>query len=742
MFKFFLPLTPKLFLTAAEVPKPTKEEKVRGTGINHIWEIDRSGSMHYLLPALVEDLKAKCKQLPLGDTVTVGWFSGTGDREFILKGYRLDDQTDYAVLGKIFDKLKESRGATCFSEILADTDAVIAGLQQTTSNDFTLVLFTDGYPVVSNYGREIEAIETALQRIKGRLTASLIVGYGDYYNKELLTSMAAQVGGSLVHSSDLATFNVAFSTFVTDAAELSGKTVGVEVPRTASTYFTTNGKQVVELKTRSDGGRKLLVDSPVSRRNKDFVYELTTTRPDGTQVSLDGDALHKDKNAALVRGAYAAALLLTQRTKTDVALEVLGTLGDVALVDAVTNAFTNAEYGAAEDKIRAAMAAPSKRFAAGRNTAYVPPANAYSLLDLLDDLREASLLPAHPDFEYKRIGRSAKPVGDFGKLVAAPNNMCALDDFAWNDERLNLSVRVQLRGTVELKPRDGKKPEDFGLLPVYPAFAWRNYTIVKDGALNVTRLPVAADREVLQGLQARGVVDTIHIDPVTNACWANVELSRIPVVNREAAVGRTSAKTLCKAVWQELEVSGKLKALKYFRDDLLPAKVAAADVKTDDAQGFLLANGIDIAKGGLFQPPTEAIEGTDSYVAKTFRITVKGFSSLPSVNEVVAAMDALQKDPKAKALKPAQKLVAAGVKLYRDSEMASEDPKVALAWLGAEIAKLQKTQRDLNRTIQEAKFAVILGKKWFDEFTTRDNPTLDVDGQTFTFKLGEKTVEL
>ncbi len=161
-----------------------------------------------------------------------------------------------------------------------------------------------------------------------------------------------------------------------------------------------------------------------------------------------------------------------------------------------------------------------------------------------------------------------------------------------------------------------------------------------------------------------------------------------------------------------------------------------------DAYNFLVANGIDTTKGGVFQPPTEAVEATDSYVAKTFRITVKGFSSLPALKEVIAAMDELQKNPKGKALKPAQKLVAAGVEAYRASDMATEDPSVAKAWLKAEIDKLQAAQRDLNRTLQEAKFAVILGKKWFDEFTTRDNPTLEVDEQVFTFKLGEKTVEI
>ncbi len=156
-----------------------------------------------------------------------------------------------------------------------------------------------------------------------------------------------------------------------------------------------------------------------------------------------------------------------------------------------------------------------------------------------------------------------------------------------------------------------------------------------------------------------------------------------------------------------------------------------------------MANGIDTTKGGVFSPPSESVESTDSYVAKTFDIAVKGFSSLPKVVDVLAAMDAKAKaGAGGKELKASQKVIAAGIQAYRDSEMATEDPPVALAWLAAEIAKAATEQRAVVRTIQESKFAVILGKKWFDEFKTRDNPTIDVDGQTFTFKLGEETVKL
>ncbi len=755
MSQNFTRVNEKLFILAEEVPKPKigPKEVARSSSMNHIWEIDRSGSMHGVLPKLVEDLKAKCRQLPLGDTVTVGWFSGEGDRDFILKGFKLDTVTDFAVLDSIFNKLKDSRGTTCFSEILDDTFSIVTGLAAAGSN-FALILFTDGYPVVSNYGREVERIQTALAKLKGTLTASLLVGYGDYYNKELMTSMAATVGGSLVHSSDLASFNVAFNTFVEDAKELGGQLVPMDMLNVhGAQYFTINGKQIVPLKGQQQGGTCRL-EVPTTKRAKDYVYAIVGVQPTSKEVDFKALGVNGRGGTSepLVKGCYAAAYLLTQQLKTDVALDVLAALGDISVIDAVTNAFTNAEYGAAEDKIREAMAAPSKRFAAGRDTGYVPPADAYCFLDLIDDLQEAEFLPAHPAFNYKRIGKAVEDVEGFGKFKASPTNSCEIKTFSWNDKRLNLSLQVTLKGTVNLQDREGKSAKDFGLLPDYPAFVFRNYAIIKDGSYNITQLPITAPMEVLDRLQARGLVDSITLDPVTKKPVAVVELTRVPVVNRSIADGRTSAKALCLASWKETEISGKLKALKYYRDQLEASRATdAAALFGADTQNFLSSNGIDTTKGGLFSPAKKASTSTDFYMAKTFDIAVKGFSSLPKVVDVIEHVEEIRVydeakrngnalPPQPKALKPVEAIVAAGVKMYDDCGLTKKDRSVQLAWLKAEISRLSGEAGGVRRQIQETKFAIVLGKKWFDELTSRDNPTLDVNGYTFTFKLGEEKV--
>jgi hypothetical protein len=734
-----LVLNKNLVLVEIPVPKVVGTKPATMQGINHIWEIDRSGSMGMLLRPLIKDLKAKVRELPVGDTVTVGWFSGEGQRSFVLKGFKLGGVEDFAVLDRVFDQMEYTVGMTCFSEILADTAEVIKDLS-VFGDKFALCFFTDGYPVVSNYGREIERINVAIDAVRGKLTAGLMVGYGDYYNKELMTRMAERMGANLIHSSDLPSFSVAFKTFTEDAREATGKAVEVSYEGVlgVQALFSINGKQINVIEAQK--AAKVMV--PLTSRAKDTLYVLASAAPmTSKEIKLTDKAFvgRTASQEALIKGAYAAACVLTQRTKTDVAMEVLGTLGDKALIDAVTNAFTVAEYGAAEDQLREAMAGPSKRLTKGRDTSYVPPANAYCLLDLLDDLRDAKFLPAHPAFEYKRVGKASENKEGFGKFEYAKNAETPLNAFVWNESRLNLSVLAKINGTVELQPRDGNGAEDFGLMPKYPAAVYRNFTIVKDGALNITKLPVKGlSADLAAALMAAGFVveKEAHMSQQPEDFKYILDLTKLPIVNRSIADGKTSAKALCKLVSADLDFRGELKALKCYRDALEEAqeKALAGLTKAEGAvKDFLESNGIKV-DSGIYSPGKDTVEATDFYEAKTFDISIKGASSLPKVADVAEKLKA------GKALKVNEEGIAAGTKAYQASGMENQSAPVALAWLKDRIEKTSEAQRKNRRAIQETKFSIILGKKWFDEFTSREGQTLELDGRVFKFELGTEKV--
>ena len=351
----YLKIRDDLVLVEQTVPALSKV-KAAPVSTNHILIFDRSYSMSYELRGLGQDIITKLKELPAGDTVTLGWFSGEGEKNFILKGFKINEEGDYKALEKAVNSNLTPVGCTCFSEILADTDQVINDLA-VFSDNVTLSFFTDGYPVVSNRTKEIENIHKALKAIENKITAGLFIGYGNYYNKALMNDMANGIGGSLTHCSSLGEYQTQLSEFFQGTTDVAKKVKVVLITDTqqSDVVFSLNGGAVNSYLVSPDN---TVILSP-NKSSASQVYVLTKAAPKGaTEVTLT-----KESKDPLLKGAYASALLLTQKAKSDEALEILGTVGDVALINRVNNAYTLEEFGQAEGKIKRAVTHTKARFA-------------------------------------------------------------------------------------------------------------------------------------------------------------------------------------------------------------------------------------------------------------------------------------------------------------------------------------------------------------------------------------------
>lgn len=724
-----------LYLVQQEVPKGKTAKKVRPS-INHIWMYDRSGSMCGVIHELCADLKVQVRTLPVGDTITLGWFSSEGGEfDFIFKGFKITDSADYKILENAIDKNNYTLGATCFSEILTDTDKVIKDLSSISEN-FSLMFFTDGHPVVRNYSREVESIFSAIEKIEGKLTSSLLIGYGHYYNKTFMADMASRLGAGLIHSENLHHFTVVLKEFLGDSRDCDPK-IKVELPelkagKKRTAVFSLNGKQISIYK-EEDGS----VNFTPSTKVKDFVYYLQDVIPTGAEKVEFTDTNVTGKSKAveeIVKATYAASYILTQSTKTDKALEVLSCLGDKALINSVNNAFTNTEYGAAEEKIREAVFSPSKRFSDGRDTKYLPAADAFCLLDAVDVLmtdKEAKFYPYNEKFVYNRIGAEIKTKGDYPKFEPDRTTACNMSNLVWNSSKLNLSVLAQIHGTVKLKGNAKK----YGFAEDYPTWIYRTYTLVKDGFCNMASLPVSLSSASFKTLQSNGMIDTAEKYKEGEVYILN--LNSVPVINRSIADGKTSAKDLCKKCFTEIELEAKIKALNHYKNQLESAGVTkVGSTLTTEQEAFLLESGI--TKNG-YNPPSEKGESKDYYMAKEFDIKIKGYSSLPKVDEVVSKTKELATG-KGKPLTATAVLVNEGVKIV-EAKTKDMDDKTKLAVLTGLILDHKKQLTAVRSDIQRTKFAIILGKRWFDEFTSREENTLELDGKTFTIAVRETRVD-
>ena len=715
---------------AVEIPEEVKPTEPT----NHIMIFDRSGSMYYTLSRLIEDLIRRSKDLPVGDTLSLGWFSSEGERNFIIKGFKISEERDYTVLENMLRKNNTTVGLTCFSEILQDTDSVIEDLS-VFSNRFALCFLTDGYPVVRDYYAEEARIFEAIDKIQGKIAGSLMVGYGNYYNKDLMTRMAERLGGSLCHSGDLPSFNISLENFIKDTSE-SGDKISIQVKASpVDTIFSINGSSINMYGTNSEG----IVYYTPSKKGKNYIYVLTENKPQLT--SGDKEVTFTKANTkggtsveGLVKAAYAASYVLLQRAETYKALDILGVLGDKALIDASNNAFTNEEFGNVEEKVKKAMTSSNRRFLNGRDIKYLPKPDAFCLLDalmLMQSDQEAYFYPYDPNFSYTRIGAASITKDGYPKFEPKKDTKCKVSDLVWNKTLLNLSVRAFISGHIKLK--NNYKKLGFASNR-FSTYVFRTYSLVKDGFTNVETLPMSMGNETFDILYAAGMINKdakYKIDTVYN-----INLKAVPIINRSIAEGRTSAKLLFKSVHSEFCLTAQIKALKFLKNELQPEKVATASYfsgLSEKQVTFLFDHGVT---NNGYAPPKEIENSTDHYFANTFKVSMAKLGTLPKVIDVRNKIEASKK------LTPREELVRAGLELFEKSGITTEKKDLQILWLTDKIKELQEDLLEYRVDIQKTKFAIILTKKWFDEFSNREENSMDLNGIVFTINLGKDKIDI
>jgi hypothetical protein len=396
-----------------------------------------------------------------------------------------------------------------------------------------------------------------------------------------------------------------------------------------------------------------------------------------------------------------------------------------------------------------------------------------NLIEDLGNIEGCQFYPSHPDFSYSRIGRKrvavgstltdtdkqrlaeAKNVEELNKITAElaekkidlefvnsnPDRGYPLTDLVWNEERANLSLRIYIDGEVIL-------PENKFKVEKVASFKYNTFTLVKDGIVNVQKLPVTYSEELGDLLVKNDVYFYVPLDPDTLNILGTIviDLTSIPLVNR-GMVKAVSAKALAVAEWNLLKLQADKKVYDYYRKSLFPkTSKSFVEMLGQEATDWLKEIGITDYNG--FAPKTTEEESTDFYMSVNLATKIKSFSNLPKVEDVLAKL----KD--GKALKPSEWIMSSAIEKYLlqlDTEMyKSLSPElqkdVLKTYLETKSTESNKSKRKAMQEIAEIKFALILSKKWFSEFKSFDENTLalNLDGQDlmFTFDLSEKEVKI
>ena len=679
----------KLPVVAKPVPAP----------VHHIISVDVSGSMYSDLPELRLHLKNKLATLVgANDTVSIVWFSGRGQCGTLVEAMKVNGVADLSSLHAAIDRFLQPTGLTGFTEPLQEMENIIGRLKKKAAGHLINGLFmSDGY---DNCGTERGILDVCV-RLEKLLDSAAVIEYGYYANRPLLTKMAETLGGKLVFSEDFPSYVTAFE------GSLGGSTKKVPVKLdhapSAGYVFSLTGENLLTFTPNEDN--VVLVPEGLT----DLAYF----------VAKKGKAFdHKKNTDALI---FASLVPLSQRMETDTVFSVLGALGDVALVNAFSSAFSKEDYSRFQAEVLAAAADPAKRYVAGYDPAAVPKEDAYTVLELLSDLSSAEdnlFYPYHNAFAYERIGAAREANDEEVRFsVADKAKGYRINGLVWSEDRPNVSIRVMVDGVVKLPAsRPAVLPEKV------ESFIYRAYTIIKDGIVHTRKLPVSLNEATFAKLQANGLL--------AGETWAAgkvfvLEFPKLPVINRKMVKGVT-AKDTFQAVIDLAFLKGAQKVFNDWRNRISPKEskkflALYGEVGTE----YLKSVGVTDYNG--FNPPSTTVKSGDFYMAKELTIGVKGLSSLPKVLDVENAIDAKKK------LKISEFVMVDAIQrldAFMSSAMftsAADGNALLATWLEGEQKAIVAKTRELMEKLAQRKFSVVVGHIWFSDLPSMDDNTLDIN---------------
>jgi len=718
---------------------------------NHIFVVDVSGSMSWELQKIRTQLKNKLSNIMKdGDTISIVWFSGSRDAGILKEEVEVKSLKTLSDLNDAIDRWLKPVGMTAFLKPLHLVKEIVGRVRQNRPNGvFSMIFLTDGY----NNDCPWNEVTKALKDLEQDISSSTFVEYGYYADTQKLTEMASILGGEKISCDGFDDYEVMF-----DAKMQKSVTGGKKIEVTITDKYLYDFAFSV-----SDGSVLLynIVDNKILVGADVKEIHFFSPKEIGSHLAPDESTL------------YAAIYVLSDKLMNDDAEKVFPMLGDNYYYKMLANAFGKQKLNAFKSAIKECIADTTKRYPSGYGTIQKLDDNAYCFMDLIGDLGEIDgclFYSNHPNFNYNRIGRKkvavgsiltdadkkrlteAKNVEELNKITKEleeakvdikfentnPNRGYPMTDLVWNSKRANLSIRIYIEGNAIL-------PKNKFNIENVTSFKYNTFTLVKDGIINVTELPVNYSLELIDLLNAKKVKYSIYKGTTDNDPFDNtivIDLTSLPIVNR-GMVKAVSANALAKQEWELCKLQGDKKVYDYFRKQLFPkTSKSFVELLGQEATDWLKEIGITDFNG--FAPKVTSAESTDFYMSVNLDTKIKGLSSLPKVEDVLAKI----RDNKP--LKLNEWVMSDAIKKYvaqTEGDMFQSLSKeqqdgMLRTYLETKSNILNKQKRKIMQAIAEIKFSLILSKKWLTEFKSFDENTLSLtlDGQAldFTFLLSEE----
>lgn len=737
---------------------------------NFVFVIDVSGSMSNDLGFIRKQLKNKLPNLIKdGDTVTIIWFSGNRDAGILKEEVEVKSLKSLNDLNDAIDKFLKPVGLTAFNKPLVLAHEAIQRMKKNRPDGlFSLIFLTDG----GNNDCSFSDVLKSLKKLEGDLAASTFVEYGYYADSIRIGEMAELIGGEKVSAERFDDYDIVFENKI-QKTYTSSKKVLVDLPTNRKFEFAFTVGDDNEIILYSVQNNQVLVPE-----NTKSLMTFTTVSH-GT-VTTYGSTNDQTLNKLMYGSVYA----LSEKLQNDYADDVLKSLGDERLYKIFTNAYGKQKLLNFKSLVKECVTDPTKQFLNGRSTNLVVDENAYCVMNLIEDLSnddEALVYPMHEDFNYNRIGAkkvakdntaelneavktqiaNAKTKEELQAIVDGMDETTAgalkfeyadktkgygIDGLVWASDRANLSIRIRYEGYVNLPTNK------FGITKL-DTFIYRTYTVIKDGILNLTKLPVSISENLYNKFHSLNLIGQFNqiINYGSSSSNAKsvvtIDFSSLPVINKRM-VKSISAKKLAELEYELFQTKALEKVYGYYEKQLFPkTSKGFVDQYGAEAEAWLKTLGITEFNG--FNPSMTTQKSEDFYMAVELNTKIALHSALPTVEAVIKSIQGK------KALKPAEELMKVAIDDY-EAQLASPmytsltdetlKKKVLESWLKNVKKTVNKKRKELLQEIAQIKFSLILSKKWFEEFSTFEEKTLSLKvgkkDLNFEFDLTETQVNL
>ena len=689
--------------------------------VNHVFCCDISGSMWDDLPQMRQQLKNRLSSIIEDeDTITIIAFADAEDCVVLKEYVHCTNAGELSELHKAIDRYLTPQGCTDFLEPVERTIKLIRKGER-----YNFVFLSDGGHNCGPFSKVVDAMKT----LSPDVSQAAIIEYGYYADSERLSEMAEILGGSKIPAAEFDQY-VPVMENVFKGGPCTPR-VKVTLPHDVRklvkpvVIFLNDSLEQVSVAAVDEDGNALIPES--------VEKFWTVTRPVPTVEELS-----KPED---MTPFYAVAYVLADKLEYDLAEDVLCYIGDKKFIKEYQGAFGKQKLFAFQNDLASATFFPDDRGEIDPD--YKPINDGYCVVDFFNDIAadKGNLIRvASEDFKYNRIGAKSvdKVVLTEEEKVALANAQSAADaqkiidmaksrqpkvtkvdkgypiaDFVWNEDRANLGGLFNIDITVAL-------PENqFGLSKV-DSFMYRNYTIIKDGIINVSVLPLVLTQDTFATIcQHDGLLVKIMPESTDDhMVHCLVDISGLPVINKKKIKGCKKSEMTRLA----LNLTDCKFCLKYLRY-LLPEKAAveAPSGYTPEQAEYLASLGIT-EKG--YTPAKDVVKDGDFYMATTLNSSFKGFSAVPKITDV---QDRIASGKK---LTPAMEYMAAVIKRV-DKFISDADPSGNKRdeVIRQMIGDMEADKAMFARQLAQMKFAMIVSRKWFEGATNFDDNTDTVKSQ-------------